>query len=63
MKEIKISKKTRKRGDDGHKIISVRVRQETLDQIESIAAKTDRSRNELINILLSAALENVTVEE
>ena len=63
MNEIKITKKNRTRGDDGHKIISLRIHQSTLDQIENIAQKTDRSRNELINLLLTAALENVTVEE
>lgn len=63
MKEIKISKKLRERGDDGHKIISLRIKQDALDQIDDIAKKTERSRNELINLLLSAALENVSVEE
>ena len=63
MNEIKITKKNRTRGDDEHKIISLRIHQSTLDQIEKIAQKADRSRNELINILLNAALENVTVEE
>ena len=63
MNEIKITKKNRTRGDDGHKIISLRIHKNTLDQIETIAQKTDRSRNELINLLLTAALKNVTVEE
>ena len=63
MNEIKITKKNRTRGDDGHKIISLRIHQNTLLQIENIAQKTDRSRNELINLLLTAALENVKVEE
>ena len=63
MNEIVISKKNRDRGDDGHKIISLRIPQDTLEQIEAIANKADRSRNELINILLSAAVKNVVVEE
>ena len=63
MKEIVISKKSRDRGDDGHKIISLRIRQDTLEQIEGMANKSDRSRNELINILLSAAIEHAVVEE
>ena len=63
MNEIKITKRPHKRGDDGHKIISLRIGIEMLDKIEKIAHKTDRSRNELINILLAAALENVVVEE
>jgi len=63
MKEIRITKKSRERGDDGHKIISLRIRQDTLEKIEDMANRADRSRNELINILLSAALENAVVEE
>jgi len=63
MNEIKITKKENRRGDDNHKIISLRIKVDTLEQIESIASRTDRSRNELINILLCAALESVTVEE
>ena len=63
MKEIRITKKSRDRGDDGHKVISLRIRQNTLEQIESMANKTDRSRNELINILLLAAIENAVVED
>ena len=63
MKDIIISKRTPRRGDDGHKIISLRIKQDTLEQIENIAKQTDRSRNELMNILLTAALENVTISE
>jgi len=63
MKEITITKKVSKRGDDGHKIISLRVKNETLERLEDIATRTDRSRNDLINILLSAAIENVVVED
>ena len=65
MKEIKISKKSKKlpRGDDGHKVISLRLPLERLAELEDLSNKTDRSRNEVINMLLKAALENVTVEE
>jgi len=59
---IRISKKL-PRGDDGHRTISLRVPIEILKQIEDIANETDRSRNELINILLSAALQNVKIEQ
>jgi len=62
VKEIKISKKF-PRGDDGHKIISLRIPLYLFEEIEKLAKETDRSRNELINILLNAALENVTIEE
>ena len=62
-REIKITRKSVKKGEDGHKVISVRMKDETIEQLDRLAADTNRSRNELINILLNAALENVTVEE
>lgn len=62
-KEIKITKKTPRRGDDGYKIISVRMKEEMLDRLDRLAAQTNRSRNELINLLLDSAMEIVKVEE
>ena len=61
--EIKIKKKVAKRGDDGHKIVSVRMREELLDRLDALSADTNRSRNELINILLTAAVEIVKIED
>ena len=63
MTEIRISKKTRTQGDDGHKIISLRAKVEILEQIEDVAKRTDRSRNELINLLLAEAIKQAVVEE
>lgn len=57
-REILISKK---KGEDGHKVVSVRMRDETLARLDELSAQTNRSRNELINLLLENALQNVTV--
>ena len=62
-KEIKITKKMPRRGDDGYKIVSVRRKEEMLDRLDRLAAQTNRSRNELINLLLDSAMEIVKVEE
>lgn len=62
-KEIKITKKTPRRGDDGYKIVSVRMKEEMLDRLDRLAAQTNRSRDELINLLLDSAMEIVKVEE
>ena len=62
-KEIKITKKTPRRGDDGYKIVSVRMKEEMLDRLDRLAAQMNRSRNELINLLLDSAMEIVKVEE
>lgn len=61
--QIKITKKTIKKGDDGHKVVSVRMRDELIAQLDVLAAQTNRSRNELINILLKAAIDIVEVED
>lgn len=61
--EIRIKKKLPNKGDDGHKIVSVRMKDELLAQLEDLSTKTNRSRNELINLLLEAALDIVKVED
>ena len=62
-KEIKITKKVPRRGGDGYKVVSVRMREEMLERLDALSARTNRSRNELINLLLDAAMEIVKVEE
>ena len=62
-KEIKIKKKSPRRGDDGYKVVSVRMKEEMIERLDDLSAKTNRSRNELINLLLDEALEIVKVEE
>lgn len=57
-REILIS---RKKGEDGNKVFSVRMREETVTKLEALSAQTNRSRNELINLLLEEALKDVTV--
>ena len=62
-REIRITKKTARRGDDGHKVISVRMKDATLARLEQLSAETNRSRNELINLLLEEALLDVRIED
>ncbi len=60
--EIRITKKAARKGDDGYKIVSVRMKEEMLDQLDSLSAETNRSRNELINLLLESALKIVRID-
>ena len=53
--------KLKKRGDDGSKVISVRIKEHTLAALDRLAAKTNYSRNELINIILKHGIENVEI--
>lgn len=52
----------KKRGEDGNRIISVRIKEETLAAIDKLAAETNYSRNELINLILAHGVENIEVE-
>lgn len=54
---IKINKK----GEDGYKIISVRIKDGTLKKIDNLSSKSNRSRNELINIILENSVDNVEI--
>ena len=63
VEEIRIRKKVAKRGDDGYKIVSVRMKDELIEKLDRLSTDTNRSRNELINILLEAAVDIVKVEE
>ena len=57
MKSISIKRK----GDDGYKIISVRIKENTLNKIDELSKNSNRSRNELINILLENCIDDVTI--
>ncbi|MBQ8025589.1 MAG: ribbon-helix-helix protein, CopG family [Oscillospiraceae bacterium] len=52
----------KKRGEDGNRLISVRIKEETLAALDRIAAESNYSRNELINIILKHGVENIEIE-
>lgn len=60
---IKITKKGLCRSDDGCKVVSVRMKDELIERLTDLSVKTNRSRNELINLLLNAAIDIVKIEE
>ena len=54
--------KIKKRGEDGNKIISVRIKEDLLAALDRLAAESNYSRNELINIILRHGVENIIIE-
>ncbi len=62
VKEIKIKRKSARRGDDGHKIVSVRMKDDLIARLDEISVNSNRSRNEIINLLLEAAVDIVKIE-
>ena len=56
-----INKKNLK-GEDGYKTFSVRIKEDTVVKLNKLSEETNRSRNELINILLDYAIDNSKVK-
>ena len=62
MKEKLIINKKPLKGEDGYKTFSIRIRDKTVTDLDPLSKETNRSRNELINILLDYAIENCEVK-
>ena len=62
MKEKLIINKKSLKGEDGYKTFSIRIKDETVANLDKLSAQTNRSRNELINILLDYAIKNSEVK-
>lgn len=58
-KKLKITRKI----DDGAKVFSIRIKEDTVLRLEEVAKQTNRSRNELISICLEYALDNIEFEK
>ncbi len=55
--------KAKRRGDDGYRTFSIRIRQELVEKLDTLSATSGYSRNELIGILLEYAADNCEVKE
>lgn len=62
MKEKLIINKKSLKGEDGYRTFSIRIKEETVNNLDQLSERTNRSRNELINILLDYALNNCEVK-
>lgn len=51
------------KGNDGYKVFSIRIKEDLVDNLESISSKTGHSRNELIGIFLEYAIKHCKIEE
>ena len=58
-----IIKPKKYRGNDGYKTFSIRIKEELVENIDSISARTGHSRNALIGIFLNYAVTHCKVED
>ena len=54
--------KLKRKGEDGHRVITIRIREDTLEAIDKVAAEVNYSRNELINRMLEHGLAHLEIE-
>lgn len=52
----------KRRGEDGNRVITVRIKEDTLANLDKIAAETRYSRNELINIILEHGVKTIEIK-
>ncbi len=57
------SLKIKRRGEDGNKVITIRIKEDTLAALDKLAQESNYSRNELINIILKHGIENIEIEQ
>lgn len=62
-KDDLIVKPKHPKGEDGYKVFSIRIKEETVAKIDAISMQTGRSRNELIGKFLEYAVDRCKVEE
>ena len=62
MEDKLIINKKNLKGEDGYKTFSVRIKEETVIKLNKLSEETNRSRNELINILLDYAIDKSKVK-
>ncbi len=62
MNKKPVIKKRELRGDDGYKIFSIRIMEETSKKLDALSQETNRSRNELINIMLDWSIDNIEIK-
>lgn len=63
MQEKKLMVQKRElRGENGYKVFSIRVRDDMVNALDRLSKETNRSSNELINIMPDFTIQNCEIE-
>lgn len=52
----------KRKADDGHRVISLRIPNDILTQLDKLADETKHSRNEIINLMLDYGIRNIEIK-
>ena len=63
MNQKRLVIKPKRKGDDGYRTFSIRIRKELVARLETLCAASGYSRNELIGLWLEYAAENCEIAE
>ncbi len=58
-----LTKKSPLKGEDGYKVFSIRIKAKTVDDLDKLCAETNRTRNELVGMMLEWAIENTEIKD
>lgn len=54
--------KIKRKYDDGNRVISIRIREDLLVELDKLADASNRSRNEIINLILEHGIKITEIE-
>ena len=54
--------KIKKKADDGYRVISLRIRQDILTELDRLASITNRSRNDIVQTILEHGIKHIEIE-
>jgi predicted DNA-binding protein len=54
--------KIKRRYEDGNRVISIRIREELLAKLDQLSSDSNRSRNEIINLILEHGVNHIEIE-
>ncbi|MBQ9947655.1 MAG: CopG family transcriptional regulator [Oscillospiraceae bacterium] len=60
--KLTIIKRSSLKGDDGYKVFSIRIKDETVKRLDELSNEANRSRNELINIMLAYCIDHCEIK-
>lgn len=52
----------KRKADDGYRVISLRISNDMLTQLDRLADETKHSRNEIINLMLDYGIRNIEIK-
>lgn len=61
--KLQIKKRSALKGEDGYKTFSIRIKDEIVERLDKIAKETNRSRNEIVNMMLDFGIKNCEITE